>query len=362
MNVVDNNANSHCPDLIISSSDITFSNPSPNTGDDVTISAVVHNNGHTDVENARVSFYENEIIIGKDLVDDWDKIERVTDFFGGDFVPYVIYIDTTNEEDNVLTPRIIREMYNVSWAVSQLEDVRGSISIADYINTLCKYVINITDDLVFEDWYNLRRSDFTGSGYYITDKDIQLYLDLLLGTSSPSFDESIMKTLAPVFYLMENLSLTFDLILSEDFTEDNAKAQGAFMIIQMNDTLSRAEIADLVDSIHDKIDNVDTYSIKLRTTKLVRKGEEKLIGHEYINVPGNGATTASVKWNVPDEENHYMVKVRIDKCNELENTTENTASVIVHVDDGDVIDIVIGMIIIFTILLTIILLIKIFKR
>jgi parallel beta-helix repeat protein len=49
-----------CPDLTLSSSDISFNPQSPVEGDDVTITATIHNTGKSDAEDVAVRFYEGD--------------------------------------------------------------------------------------------------------------------------------------------------------------------------------------------------------------------------------------------------------------------------------------------------------------
>ncbi|MFX1416383.1 MAG: OmpL47-type beta-barrel domain-containing protein, partial [Promethearchaeota archaeon] len=56
------------PDLSVSSTDITFSNNTPAAGDEITISAIICNQGGTSAENVKVGFFSNDNPIGEDTV------------------------------------------------------------------------------------------------------------------------------------------------------------------------------------------------------------------------------------------------------------------------------------------------------
>jgi len=56
------------PDLSLSYADITFSNTTPSAGDEITISAIIHNQGGTSAESTNVSFFSNNSLIGSDTV------------------------------------------------------------------------------------------------------------------------------------------------------------------------------------------------------------------------------------------------------------------------------------------------------
>jgi len=58
-NNIANNTINILPDLSVSSTDITFSNNNPEAGDSITISATIHNQGGTSVNNVPVHFYSN---------------------------------------------------------------------------------------------------------------------------------------------------------------------------------------------------------------------------------------------------------------------------------------------------------------
>ena len=58
------------PNLSISSSDITFSNPTPIVGETITITATIHNEGPAGAENVLVQFYDGDLSAGGVLIGD----------------------------------------------------------------------------------------------------------------------------------------------------------------------------------------------------------------------------------------------------------------------------------------------------
>ena len=63
------------PDLTLSSTDISFSNPNPLEGEDITIKALIHNQGGTKAENVIVEFYDDNGYIGNYQISALDPYE-----------------------------------------------------------------------------------------------------------------------------------------------------------------------------------------------------------------------------------------------------------------------------------------------
>jgi predicted RND superfamily exporter protein len=199
---------------------------------------------------------------------------RVQEKFGADFLPHVIYAEAINPEQNVITPKAIREMYFVTQAAREQDGVDGSISFADIINEFCKYRQNTTTGkVVRNDWWNLGKQNPRNNEYYVSDDEIQdTYLDLIFGIMNGSLNLSQFKEMfphIPIISLAEEIEFIFDLfnlILSEDFTVESQKALATLIIVQMNGSLTNVEAKDVAGNIRNAVDELEFDEIKTRQT------------------------------------------------------------------------------------------------
>jgi predicted RND superfamily exporter protein len=197
--------------------------------------------------------------------------DRVQKKFGADFLPHIIYAEAINPEENVLTPKAIREMYNATVAAREQEGVDGSISFADIINEFSKY--RQKDGVVERDeWYNLGRLN-PRNQYYVSDDEIQVeylnrILSILNGTLNlTEFADAFPQI--PLLNLIDKIEFIFDmmdLIFSEDFTIDSQKALGTIIIVQMNGSLTNVEAKEVAGNIRNAVDELEFKEIKTRQT------------------------------------------------------------------------------------------------
>jgi predicted RND superfamily exporter protein len=200
--------------------------------------------------------------------------DDVQDYFGDDFLPHLIYAKAENPENNVITPKAIREMYNVTVVARELEGVDGSIGLSDAINELCKYeqFTNTTTnktELVRNDWVNLGRMNYQGTDFYVDDEDIQWYLDLIFALLNGSLNLSelpINLTGLPLEESINEIEFALGLILTEDFTIDSQKAEATIIIVQMNGTLSNVEAKELAGKIRENVEKMKLYYTSTQQT------------------------------------------------------------------------------------------------
>ncbi len=109
-------------DLILLSSDISFSNPNPALGETVTIAASIHNIGDADANNVVVQFFDNEMQIGSDQI-----IGSIT--AGGTGTAQVAWTATVGTHDI----SVIIDPYNEIAEVDETNNIaHTSISIGDF--------------------------------------------------------------------------------------------------------------------------------------------------------------------------------------------------------------------------------------
>lgn len=195
--------------------------------------------------------------------------ERVEDYFGEEFYPHVIYVEEDNEWNNVITPKAIRDMYNVTVIAGELDGVDGSLSLADAINELCKYRQNSTGDIERNDWYDLGKMNSLGTDYLVDDEDIQGYLDLLFGivNGTTNLTEWVEKVgNLPIEGVTEELEFALGLIFDEGFSIDSQKANSTIIIVQMNGTLTNVEAKELAGRIREDVDKEEFNYISTRQT------------------------------------------------------------------------------------------------
>lgn len=208
--------------------------------------------------------------------------DRVMDYFGEDFLPHVIYAKAKNPENNVITPKAIREMYNVTVVARELEGVDGSIGLADAINELCKYkqVFNYTtnrSEIIRIENYNLGRMNALGTDFLVSDNEIQEYLDIIFGILNGSFNLSAWSDRfgdLPLEGAVSELEFALGLILSEDFTIESQKVEATIIIVQMNGTLSNTEAKDLAGKIRENVEKMEFQYISTQQTS------QYLISHD----------------------------------------------------------------------------------
>jgi predicted RND superfamily exporter protein len=202
--------------------------------------------------------------------------DRVIQYFGADFYPHVIYSRAINPEENVITPKAIREMYFVGETARKIDGVDGTLSLADAINELSKYrqvlnrtTLNFTMKRI--DSINLGRMNSLGTDYMVTDEKIQEYLDLLFGllNGSLDIDEYAQTYDIALLNLLDEIEFVFDLIdliLTEDYTVESQKAQGTLIIVQINGTLSNVEAKEIAGQIREDVEKMDLNQISQRQT------------------------------------------------------------------------------------------------
>jgi predicted RND superfamily exporter protein len=194
--------------------------------------------------------------------------KRVQEKFGADFLPHVIYVEAINPQENIFTPKAIREMYFATVAARNQEGVIGSLSFADIINELGKYRAGERDDN-----YTLGRTNLAGTDYLVTDNDIQGFLDDIFGILNGSINLTeigdYIGSSQPLFKLLDEIEFVFDilpLMLSEDYTLESQKAKATLIIIQMNGTLTNIEAKEVAGSIRNAVEEMEFSQVNTRQT------------------------------------------------------------------------------------------------
>ncbi len=195
--------------------------------------------------------------------------ERVEDYFGEEFYPHVIYVEADNEWNNVITPKAIRDTYNVTVIAGEQDGVDGSLSLADAINELCKYRQNDTGVIVRNPWYDLGKMNSLGTDFLVDDEDIQGYLDLVFGivngtTNLTEWTEHVGNL--PIEGVVEELEFALGLIFDKGFSMESQKANSTIIIVQMNGTLSSVEAKELAGKIREEVDKEEFYYIRTSQT------------------------------------------------------------------------------------------------
>ncbi len=198
--------------------------------------------------------------------------DRITEHFGEDFYPHIIYAKAANQEDNVLTPKAIREQYFLIEEARALKDVDGTLSLADALNEISLYrVDSSTGKVERKPWYNLGNKKDNGE-YVVDDDEIQSYLDLLFGVLNESINiTELADQLGGDIPLagsvgVEDLEFIMSLLLSTDFTIESQKAMGTIIIIQMNGTLSNVDAKNLAGKIRETTEKVRLREITITQT------------------------------------------------------------------------------------------------
>jgi len=84
------------PDLTLSPDDITFSNPNPAVGENITINVTIHNIGNADANNVTVQFFDGDPVNGTQIGTD-QTIDLIT--AGGNETVNVIWVAETGTHD-----------------------------------------------------------------------------------------------------------------------------------------------------------------------------------------------------------------------------------------------------------------------
>jgi predicted RND superfamily exporter protein len=194
---------------------------------------------------------------------------RVTENFGADFYPHVIYAKAENPQNNIFTPQAIRDMYFVSEEAKKIEGVEGSMSFADAINELSKYE-SVDGTMVRNDYINLGRL-YRGT-YLVSDGTIQRKMDLLFDVLDGTLNISELATSygdLPIFNMIDEVEFVFDLIpliLTEDYDLDTRSAMGTLIIIQINGSLTNVEGKDIAGKIREATEEMEFEQISIRQT------------------------------------------------------------------------------------------------
>lgn len=197
---------------------------------------------------------------------------RVEDYFGADFYPHAILAEEDNDQDSVLTPKAIREMYNLTMALREIDGVDGTLSLADAINELVKHRTTSNGTKIRNDYYNLHNLNSRGTDYLVDDSDIQWYLNMIFGIMNGSLNiTEIAEMIGQVDLLdfFNEVDFILDLVpllLSEDFSEEVTRARGTIIIVQMNGTLSSVEAKELAGKIRDTTEDMEFHYIKTEQT------------------------------------------------------------------------------------------------
>lgn len=193
--------------------------------------------------------------------------ERVEDYFGEEFYPHVIYCEADNEWDNVITPKAIRDMYNVTVVARELEGVDGSLSLADAINEICKYR-SVNGTVERREDINLGR--MFGPDFLVPDNDIQFYLNLIFGVVNGTLDISELSKQFGDLPIKEGaiteLEFALGLIFDKDFTIGTQNAKSTIIIVQMNGTLTSVEAKELAGRIREEVESKEFQYITTQQT------------------------------------------------------------------------------------------------
>ena len=174
---------------------------------------------------------------------------RVMDYFGEAPTIHFILVEAVNRDEDVLTPHSLSEQYSVIEKIKELEGVEETLSIADVVNILYQYNMDITGkgNLTVDESRSIGDEDVD---YDEVRTKLELIFDLLNGKYEGLLD--VMADEFPMFSntSIDNVKLLINLLFSEDFELDDPHAAATIIVINLDGSMENEDLKELVREIH----------------------------------------------------------------------------------------------------------------
>jgi len=174
---------------------------------------------------------------------------RVMDYFGEAPTIHFILVEAVNRDEDVLTPHSLSEQYSVIEKIKELKGVEETLSIADVVNILYQYNMDITGK------GNLTVDESRSIGDEDVDYDeVKTKLDLIFDLLNGKY-EGLLTVMADEFPMfsntsIDNVKLLINLLFSEDFELDDPHAAATIIVINLDGGMANEDLKELVREIH----------------------------------------------------------------------------------------------------------------
>ncbi len=209
----------------------------------------------------RNAVYETDIVAFLPDNEEVRAQDRIYEYFGRDAYVHMVYISG----ENVLSPRALREQYNITLAAGSVDGVVGTVGLAPVVNELCHYIF---DPMTFSYHYNPNRTLLNTPDEQIRAR-VSILRDILTGEIDPSEFSHGAMDLRPA-----DLRFFFGLLMSDDFDLQNMTATGTLLLVELDGNLTRSQLRDVVGEVKDAISNVCLRAVEESETS------EYYIAHE----------------------------------------------------------------------------------
>lgn len=203
-------------------------------------------------------FPENEVVAAND---------RLEDYFGRDDYIHIVEVSSIGGR-NILSPRLLREQYEITLAAENATGVTGTQSVAGIVNELCHYIIPIGNSLSGTYVYRENKTILNTPDAEVQGR-INILQDIMNGDIGPA-----QFTGGDVAIDPDAIIFSFGLLVSSDFDLDNFTASKSLVMVQLDGNYSRSELRDIVGGVKDEITLVDLSYVTEQETS------EYYIAHE----------------------------------------------------------------------------------
>jgi predicted RND superfamily exporter protein len=209
----------------------------------------------TILPDVRIEMDFNAFMPENEVVSAFDEMEE---YFGPKNEYYYIFVESDGIPQNILTPRSLREQYNLSIEAADHEGVIDVIGIA-----------NLMDDMLRE---------INSSIIEARDRTIYFVLD--------SFRSLILGEINITGYTPSEFEAASDILLSKDFdpTSNPLAAANTIILIILDPALSASELKQISKDLKSDLNSLNLAEVKLGhtgnhllTSDIDQKGNENLI-------------------------------------------------------------------------------------
>ncbi len=185
--------------------------------------------------------------------------DRVMEYYGDAPSIHFMLVTSTNGENNVLTPGSLKQQYQLIDRVKGLSGVDETMSIADVVNILYQYNLDISGsgEVTVDETRNI--GEAKGEKDY---EEIQAKTDLMFGILNGTYGEDLLvmlKDRLPMFSesSLDNIRMLISLLFSKEFSLDEPRAGATIIVVNLNGSLGNDELKELVTDIHSISDEMD---------------------------------------------------------------------------------------------------------